>query len=40
MQRELRRGDVFVALGALHLYGPQGVLAQLEQDGYRAVRVF
>ena len=40
MQRELRRGDAFVALGALHLYGPQGVLAQLEQDGYRAARVF
>jgi hypothetical protein len=40
MQRELRRGDAFVALGALHLYGPQGVLAHLEQDGYRAVRVF
>ena len=40
MQRELRRGDAFVALGALHLYGPQGVLALLERDGYRATRVF
>jgi len=40
MQRELRRGNAFVALGALHLYGEKGVLALLEQDGYRARRVF
>jgi uncharacterized protein YbaP (TraB family) len=40
MQRELRRGDAFVALGALHLYGKRGVLALLEQDGYRVARVF
>ena len=40
MQRELRRGDAFVALGALHLFGEKGVLALLEQDGYRAVPVF
>jgi uncharacterized protein YbaP (TraB family) len=40
MQRQLRRGDAFVALGALHLYGERGVLAQLEEDGYRATRVF
>jgi uncharacterized protein YbaP (TraB family) len=40
MQRELRRGNVFIAVGALHLYGPHGVLARLEADGYRAARVF
>jgi hypothetical protein len=40
MQRQLRRGDAFVALGALHLYGERGVLALLESDGYRAERVF
>jgi len=40
MQRELRRGNAFVALGALHLYGSQGVLALLEGDGYRATRVY
>jgi uncharacterized protein len=40
MQAELRRGDAFVALGALHLYGSRGVLALLEQDGYRVARVF
>jgi|SRR5262245_2397643 len=39
MQRELRRGGAFVALGALHLYGEKGVLALLEADGYRAERV-
>ncbi len=40
MQRQLRRGDAFVALGALHLYGEKGVLALLEADGYQATRVF
>lgn len=40
MQRQLRRGDAFIALGALHLYGEKGVLALLEGDGYRATRVF
>jgi uncharacterized protein len=40
MQRQLRRGDAFVALGALHLYGEKGVLALLEADGYRPTRIF
>lgn len=40
MQRQLRRGQAFVALGALHLYGEKGVLALLEEDGYRASRVY
>lgn len=40
MQRELRRGKAFVALGALHLYGEKGVLALLEQDGWRAGRMY
>jgi uncharacterized protein YbaP (TraB family) len=40
MQRELRRGGAFVAVGALHLYGEKGVLALLEEDGYAAARVF
>jgi uncharacterized protein len=39
MQRQLRRGNAFVALGALHLYAEKGVLALLEADGYRASRV-
>ena len=40
MQRQLRKGHAFVALGVLHLYGPKGVLALIEQDGYRVARVF
>ena len=40
MQRELRRGDAFVAVGALHLYGEKGVLALLAQDGYRSTRAY
>lgn len=40
MQRQLRRGNAFVALGALHLYGEKGVLALLEEDGYAVARVF
>jgi len=40
MQRQLRRGEAFVALGALHLYGEKGVLALLEADGYRADLAF
>jgi len=40
MQRKLRRGAAFVALGALHLYGDKGVLALLEEDGYRSTRVY
>ena len=40
MQRQVRRGDAFFALGALHLYGEKGVLALLEENGYSAVRVF
>ena len=39
MQRDLRRGGAFIALGALHLYGEKGVLALLEADGYRPARV-
>jgi len=39
MQRELRHGGAYVALGALHLFGDQGVLALLEQDGFQVSRV-
>jgi uncharacterized protein len=39
MQRSLRRGDAFIALGALHLYGQKGVLALLEQRGFDVARV-
>ncbi|MBK7472549.1 MAG: TraB/GumN family protein [Betaproteobacteria bacterium] len=36
----LRSGRVFVAVGALHLYGEQGLLALLREDGYRLTRVW
>jgi uncharacterized protein YbaP (TraB family) len=34
----LRRGNAFIAVGALHLPGPQGLVALLERDGYRVTR--
>ena len=40
MQRQVRKGSAFVALGVMHLYGPKGVLALLEQDGYRVRRLY
>lgn len=40
MQRALRSGNAFVALGALHLHGAKGVLALLEADGFRAQRIY
>ena len=35
----LARGRVFVAVGALHLSGPRGLLALIEKQGYRITRV-
>jgi uncharacterized protein len=35
-----KRGGAFMALGALHLYGEQGVLALLEKRGHRLTRVY
>ena len=40
MQRQLRKGEAFVALGALHLYGEKGVLALLLEDGWKVARVY
>lgn len=36
----LREGRVFVAIGATHLYGRHGLLAMLQQDGYRVTKVW
>jgi uncharacterized protein YbaP (TraB family) len=36
----LRTGRVFVAVGATHLYGPKGLLALIEKQGYRVARVY
>lgn len=35
LQLPLREGRVFVAIGAMHLAGPRGLLALLRADGYR-----
>jgi len=35
LQKHLRDGRTFVAIGALHLPGPQGVLSLLVAGGYR-----
>lgn len=40
MQPQLKAGQAFVAVGALHLYGEQGVLSLLARDGYRVSRVY
>lgn len=36
----LRKGRVFVAVGAMHLQGEQGLLAMLQEDGYRVTRLW
>jgi uncharacterized protein YbaP (TraB family) len=40
MQPQLRSGQAFVAVGALHLYGERGLLSLLARDGYRVSRVY
>ena len=40
MQPRLREGRAFVAVGALHLPGPRGILRLLEQRGYRVSAVY
>ena len=36
----LREGRVFTAVGATHLYGRQGLLALIQQDGYRVTKLW
>jgi uncharacterized protein YbaP (TraB family) len=36
----LRGGRVFAAVGATHLYGKRGLLALIQQDGYRVTKVW
>jgi hypothetical protein len=40
MQSRLRKGGQFVAVGALHLPGDDGLLHLLSQQGYRLTRVY
>jgi len=39
MRKPMREKNTFIAVGALHLYGDQGVLALMEKDGYQVKRV-
>ena len=39
MLPSLQQGNSFVAIGALHLPGKQGLLAMLEQQGYTLTRL-
>ncbi|MEJ2106265.1 MAG: TraB/GumN family protein [Acidiferrobacteraceae bacterium] len=40
MQPRLKEGNAFIAVGALHLAGPDGLLALLRKNGYRTEAVY
>lgn len=40
MQPYLQQGKVFIAVGALHLPGEEGLLNLLEQQGYAVRRLY
>jgi len=40
MQSVLQEGGAFIAIGALHLPGDNGVLAGLSQQGYKLTAIY
>ena len=40
MEARLKEGGALIAVGALHLYGDRGVLAELQRRGYRVTAVY
>ena len=40
MDKLLRQGNAFVAVGALHLPGAHGILQLLSDEGYQVTRVY
>ncbi|HUF82097.1 MAG TPA: TraB/GumN family protein [Burkholderiales bacterium] len=40
MEARLKEGAALIAVGALHLYGDRGVLAELQRRGYRVTAVY
>jgi len=39
IEAEMQKGNLFVAVGAGHLFGKRGILAELKQRGYRVRRI-
>lgn len=39
MRKPMREKKTFIAVGALHLYGDEGVLSLMEKDGYEVTRI-
>ena len=40
MQQRLKEGQAFIAVGALHLPGKEGILSLLEQQGYQVKALY
>ena len=39
IEPQLREGDLFIAVGAAHLFGERGILAELQRRGYTVKRI-
>jgi hypothetical protein len=40
METVLQGGDAFIAIGALHLPGNEGVIARLREQGYKITAIY